>query len=168
MIFGKPRGTPSECGHQCAVCRARCCGGGRLCSEKGMPFSGRKGGTLCPVHEHDACQRRHVTDGSGGESGGRAAAEELREQLRGNGTEPESTEGREKMLPGMTLRRTSYGLGERVLRHVPVPGIRKERCRAGQSGVQLRQGGSSFFKPDGRSCPRCASRMVPGDLRRRP
>ncbi len=72
------------------------------------------------------------------------------------------------MLPGMTLRRTSYGLGERVLRHVPVPGIRKEWCRAGQSGVQLRQGGSSFFKPDGRSCPRCASRMVPGDLRRRP
>ena len=95
--------------------------------------------------EHDAHQRKYVTDGSGIESRGRAAADELREQLRSNGTQLEAAEGREKMLPGIALCRASRGLGKRVLRHVPVPGVRKQRRRAGNGGVKLRQGVSSHF-----------------------
>ena len=87
--------------------------------------------------EHDAYQRKHVSDGSGIESCGRAAADELREQLRSDGIQPEAAEGREKMLSGIALCRASRGLGQRMLRHVTVPGVRKERRRAGNGGVQL-------------------------------
>ena len=95
--------------------------------------------------EHDAYQRKHVSDGSGIESCGRAAADELREHLWSDGVQPEAAEGRKQVLPGIALRRASRGLGERVLRHVPVPGVRKERRHAGNGGVQLRQGVSSHF-----------------------
>ena len=87
--------------------------------------------------EHDAYQRKHVSDGSGIESCGRAAADELREQLWSDGIQPEAAEGREQVLPGIALRRASRGLGKRVLRHVPAPGFLEQRRRAGNGGVQL-------------------------------